>query len=34
MCGECDPHRAIPVLEQAFAPGRIDLDEQRRGRVF
>lgn len=34
MCGECDPHRSIPVLEQAFRPGRIDLDEQRRGRVF
>ena len=33
MCGVCDPHRAIPVLQAAFAPDRIDLDEQRRGRV-
>ncbi len=34
MCGECDPHLAIPVLQRAFGPARIDLDEQRRGRVF
>ena len=32
MCGRCDPHAAVPVLQQAFAPGRIDLDEQRRGK--
>ena len=31
MCGCCDPHDAIPVLQEAFSPGRIDLDEQRRG---
>ena len=34
MCGACDPHRSIPVLQQAFSPERIDLDEQRRGRVY
>ena len=34
MCGACDPHDAIPVLRSAFHPERIDLDEQRRGRVF
>ncbi len=34
MCGACDPHRSIPVLQAAFSPERIDLDEQRRGRVF
>ncbi len=34
MCGACDPHLAIPVLQGAFEPGRIDVDEQRRGRVF
>ena len=34
MCGECDPHDAIPVLREAFGPDRVDLDEQRRGRVF
>lgn len=33
MCGDCDPHDAIPVLRAAFQPGRVDLDEQRRGRV-
>ncbi len=33
MCGDCDPHDAVPVLQAAFNPGRIDLDEQRRGRV-
>ena len=34
MCGACDPHDAIPVLRAAFHPDRVDLDEQRRGRVF
>jgi S-adenosylmethionine decarboxylase len=33
MCGACDPHEAIPVLRRAFSPGRIDLNEERRGRV-
>jgi S-adenosylmethionine decarboxylase len=31
MCGECNPHLGIPVIEAAFTPARIDLDEQRRG---
>jgi S-adenosylmethionine decarboxylase len=31
MCGDCDPRLGIPVLEAAFSPSRIDLDEQRRG---
>ncbi|HEX3983950.1 MAG TPA: adenosylmethionine decarboxylase [Acidisoma sp.] len=31
MCGDCDPRLGIPVLEAAFTPSRIDLDEQRRG---
>jgi S-adenosylmethionine decarboxylase len=31
MCGCCNPHDAIPVLQEAFSPGRVDLDEQRRG---
>ena len=34
MCGACNPHDAIPVLQAAFHPSRVDLDEQRRGRVF
>ncbi len=33
MCGSCDPHKAIPVLQAAFHPERVDVDEQRRGRV-
>ncbi|MCC6718585.1 MAG: adenosylmethionine decarboxylase, partial [Acetobacteraceae bacterium] len=33
VCGDCDPHLAIPVIQAAFEPTRIDLDEQRRGRV-
>ncbi len=33
MCGACNPHDAIPVLQAAFHPERVDLDEQRRGRV-
>ena len=33
MCGACNPHLAIPVLQAAFSPTRIDLDEQRRGRI-
>ena len=31
MCGDCNPHLGIPVIEAAFKPARIDLDEQRRG---
>jgi len=33
MCGACDPNLSIPVLQAAFNPTRIDLSEQRRGRV-
>ena len=33
MCGACDPNKAIPVLQAAFTPARIDLNEQRRGKV-
>lgn len=33
MCGACDPTLAIPVLQRAFGPARMDVDEQRRGRV-
>jgi len=34
MCGSCDPHRSVPILQQAFTPERMDVEEQRRGRVF
>ena len=33
MCGACDPHDAVPVLRATFQPGRVDLNEERRGRV-
>jgi S-adenosylmethionine decarboxylase len=33
MCGDCNPHDAIPVIRAAFAPERLSVDEQRRGRV-
>ena len=33
MCGDCDPNLSIPILRRAFSPDRIDVDEQRRGRV-
>ncbi|MYJ73499.1 MAG: adenosylmethionine decarboxylase [Rhodospirillaceae bacterium] len=31
MCGTCDPYRAVAVLQEAFAPGRIEISEHRRG---
>jgi S-adenosylmethionine decarboxylase len=34
MCGACDPYLSVPVLKSAFSPERVDLDEQRRGRVY
>ncbi len=33
MCGACDPNDSIPVLQAAFSPLRVDLQEKRRGRV-
>lgn len=33
MCGDCDPMRAVPVLERAFRPSRVAVDEQKRGLV-
>ncbi len=34
MCGACDPHLAIPVMQRLFQADRVEIDEQRRGRVF
>ncbi len=34
MCGDCNPHLAIPVLQRTFQADRVELDEQRRGRIF
>jgi S-adenosylmethionine decarboxylase len=33
MCGECNPHDAIPALKAAFKPATINLGEQRRGLI-
>lgn len=33
MCGACDPHDAVPVLRETFRPERVDLNEERRGRL-
>jgi S-adenosylmethionine decarboxylase len=33
MCGACDPYDSVSTLETAFHPGRITIDEQRRGIV-
>ena len=32
MCGHAEPHKAIAVLEEAFGPSSIRVDEHRRGR--
>ena len=33
MCGACDPHLSLPVLQRAFGAARVVVDEQRRGRI-
>jgi S-adenosylmethionine decarboxylase len=33
MCGACDPYESLPVLRRAFSPARVEVGEQRRGRV-
>lgn len=33
MCGDSNPADAIPVLQDAFGPGRVDVSDMRRGRV-
>ncbi|GAA5093614.1 adenosylmethionine decarboxylase [Nocardia iowensis] len=30
-CGSCDPYLAIPVLNETFSPGRLQIAEQKRG---
>lgn len=31
MCGDADPHRAIPLLRKAFRPDRVEVTEHLRG---
>lgn len=33
MCGVCDPHLSIPVMQRLFQAKRLEVDEERRGRV-
>lgn len=33
MCGDSEPHKAIDVLREAFAPESVDVREHRRGEV-
>lgn len=33
MCGACDPNRSIPVMQELFQAGRVEIDSCRRGRV-
>lgn len=33
MCASCDPYLAIPVLQQAFQPKEIKVEEKLRGEV-
>lgn len=30
-CGDADPHKAVPVLKEAFQPEHVQLSEHRRG---
>jgi S-adenosylmethionine decarboxylase len=32
MCGSCDPRLTLPVLEERFAPSRMEVTERLRGR--
>ena len=33
VCGECDPYRAIPILQKSFQPNNIDIHEIKRGLI-
>ncbi|MBM3545912.1 MAG: adenosylmethionine decarboxylase [Alphaproteobacteria bacterium] len=33
MCGDAKPHRAIPVLKEAFKPTHVTLGDQKRGLI-
>jgi S-adenosylmethionine decarboxylase len=33
MCGDAKPHRAIPVLKDAFKPTNVTLGDYKRGMV-
>lgn len=33
VCGACDAHAVLPVFQRAFCPGRVEVNEYRRGLV-
>ncbi|MCX5614496.1 MULTISPECIES: adenosylmethionine decarboxylase [Bombella] len=33
MCGVCDPNRSVPVMQELFQAGRVEIDAFKRGRV-
>ena len=33
MCGDCDPHKAVPALQNFFVPQSMQLGEHKRGLV-
>lgn len=33
VCGTCDAHAVLPVFRRAFRPGRVEVNEHRRGLV-
>lgn len=33
MCGACDPHKSVPVLERVFRPADLEVSEHRRGLI-
>jgi len=34
LCGNSDPHRAVPVLHEFFKPGQMRVTESARGKVL
>jgi len=33
-CGECDPYDAVPTIQAAFEPRRLQIVEQKRGLTY
>ncbi len=31
MCGDCDPHDALPSIKRAFQPGSVEVQHHKRG---
>lgn len=31
MCGDCDPHDALPAIKRVFQPGSVEVQHYRRG---